>query len=161
MLKGYKYYWQFGRGDTLGRIDRSVEIKVRPEKVWAIVSWDRVPEWFDIIKKVEHVSEIKDGLGATAHVFAKAGGIKAEWTSEVFEWKENEKISWHSTGGQVKMTSSMTFNPINNGTKLTFQMDYDMPYSILGKIIDKLWVGKDIDASMERGLKKTKEIFEK
>jgi hypothetical protein len=55
----------------------------------------------------------------------------------------------------------MTFSPIKNGTKLTFEMDYDLPYSILGKIIDKLWVGKDIDASMERGLRKTKEIFEK
>jgi uncharacterized membrane protein len=120
-----------------------------------------VPEWFDIIKKVEHTSEIKDGLGATAHVVAKAGGIKAEWDTEVAEWKENEKIAWHSTGGQVKMTSSMTFTPIKDGTKLTFEMDYNMPYSILGKIIEKLWVGNDIDKSNERGMKKTKETFEK
>ena len=117
----------------LGRIERSIEIKARPEKIWPIVFWDRVPEWFDIIKKVEHTSEIKDGLGATAHVVAKAGGIKAEWNSVISEWKENEKIAWHSTGGQVTMTSSMTFTPIKNGTKLTFEMDYDLPYSILGR----------------------------
>ena len=145
----------------LGRIERSIEIKAQPEKIWAIVFWDRVPEWFDIIKKVEHTSEIKDGLGATTHVVAKAGGINAEWNSEVSEWRENEKIAWHSTGGQVTMTSSMTFSPIKDGTKLTFEMDYDLPYSILGKIIDKLWVGKDIDESNERGMKKIKEIFEK
>jgi hypothetical protein len=58
----------------LGKIERSIEIKAQPEKIWAIVFWDRVPEWFDIIKKVEHTSEIKDGLGATAYVIAKAGG---------------------------------------------------------------------------------------
>ncbi len=146
---------------SLGRIERSIEIRAQPEKIWAIVFWDRVPEWFDIIKKVGHTSEIKDGLGATVHVVAKAGGVNAVWNSEVSEWKENEKIAWHSTGGQVTMTSSMTFSPIKDGTKLTFEMDYDLPYSILGKIIDKLWVGKDIDESNERGMKRIKEIFEK
>jgi len=38
----------------LGRIERSIEIKAQPEKIWVIVFWDRVPEWFDMIKKVEH-----------------------------------------------------------------------------------------------------------
>ena len=145
----------------MGKIERSIEIKARPEKVWPIVFWDRVPEWFDIIKKVEHTSEIKDGLGATTHVIAEAGGIKAVWDSEVAEWRECEKIAWRSTGGQVSMTSSMTFSPIKDGTKLTFEMDYNLPYSIFGKIIDVLWVGKDIDRSNERGMKKVKETFEK
>jgi uncharacterized membrane protein len=144
----------------LGRINRSIEIKARPEKIWPIVFWDRVPEWFDIIKKAEQTSKIRDGLGASAHVLAEAGGIKAIWDSEVSEWKENEKIAWHSTGGQVAMTSSMTFNPIKNGTKMTFEMDYNLPYSIFGKVIDVLWVGKDIDKSNERGMKKIKELFE-
>ena len=91
---------------------------------------------------------------------AEAGGIKAKWDSEVSEWKENEKIAWHSIGGQVAMTSSMTFSPIKDGTKMTFEMDYNLPYSIFGKIIDILWVGKDIDKSNERGMKKIKELFE-
>ena len=145
----------------MGKIKNSIDIKAPPEKIWPIVFWDRVPEWFDVIKKAEHTSEIKDGLGATTHVVATAGGIKAEWDTEVEEWKENEKISWHSTGGQVAMTSSMTFTPIKDGTKLTFEMDYVMPYSVLGKIIEKLWVGKDINESNKRGMEKIKETFEK
>jgi len=33
--------------------------------------------------------------------------------------------------------------------------------SILGKIIEKLWIGKDIDESNKRGMEKIKETFEK
>ncbi len=143
------------------KLNKSIEIKARPEQLWPIVQWDRVSEWFDILKKIEHTSEVKDGVGATAHVFANAGGIKVEWDSKTVEWKENEKIAWRTTGGQVKMTSSMTFTPTEDGTKVTFDMDYTMPFSILGKLIGKLWVEKSVDASLERGLKKTKETHER
>ena len=52
----------------MGRIKRSIEIKALPEKIWPVIFWDRVPEWFDIIKKAEQTSKVRDGLGASAHV---------------------------------------------------------------------------------------------
>mgnify|MGYP001043965618 CR=1 FL=1 len=126
-----------------------------------MVSWDRIPEWLDAIKKVERTSKDKDGLGATAHVIGKAEGVKSEWDAETTEWKENEKIAWRSTAGSLTMSSSMTLSPIEDGIKATLIMNYSLPYSILGKIIDKLWVSRDIDKSVERGMKKLKETGEK
>ena len=138
----------------MGRIERSIEIGGPPEKVWPMVFWDRVQEWFNVIKKVERTSKGKDGLGATAHVVAKAMGIKVEWDAKTIEWKENEKVAWRSTAGNFKMSSSMTFSPTKDGTKVTFVMNYDLPYSVLGKIIDKLGVSREVSKSIDRGMKK-------
>jgi hypothetical protein len=40
-------------------------------------------------------------------------------------------------------------------------MDYALPYSILGKIIDKLRVSKEMEKNIERGLNKMKDVLEK
>jgi hypothetical protein len=55
----------------------------------------------------------------------------------------------------------MTLTTIKGGTKATFVMDYDLPYSVLGKLIDKLRVSKEFDKNMEQAMKKLKEIAEK
>ena len=40
-------------------------------------------------------------------------------------------------------------------------IDYELPYSVLGKLIDKLRVHKALEKSFDIGLKKLKDILEK
>lgn len=54
-----------------------------------------------------------------------------------------------------------TLNRTEAGTEITFVVDYALPYSILGKIVDKLMVGREIEKSFERGLEKLRNILEK
>jgi uncharacterized membrane protein len=145
----------------LARIERSINIETTPEKVWSMVFWDKVPQWFSSIKKAEYTTKFKDRVGAVAHVFAEAGGVKAEWDAETTEWTENVKYAWRSTAGNFTGVGSMKFSPLETGFKVTFIMDYDLPYSIFGKIIDKLRVGRDIDQSCKRGLEKLREIAQR
>jgi len=114
----------------------------------------------DIIKKVEYTSEQKETVGVTAHWIGEAGGVKSEWDTETTEWEVNERGAWRSTGGTFTGIGSLTLNPSETGTKATFMMDYDLPYSILGKIIDKLRVCKAVEKGTTRALKKLKEIAE-
>jgi len=44
---------------------------------------------------------------------------------------------------------------------LTTILEYELPYSLLGKIVDKLKARKDIEKSMDYSAKKTKELIEK
>ena len=145
----------------MARIEESIEINAAPKKIWPIIRWDRVPEWMDIIKKVEYTSEEKETIGATAHWIGEAGGVKSEWDTETTEWEPYSRGAWRSTGGTFTGIGSMTLTPIDSGTKTTFVMDYDLPYSILGRIIDKLRVCKAVEKGTEKGLKKLKEIAEK
>jgi len=58
------------------------------------------------------------------------------------------------------MVNSWTFEPTAKGTKLTFSLDYEVPYSVLGKVIDKLKVGKDIEKSMSQMQENIKKALE-
>ena len=51
--------------------------------------------------------------------------------------------------------------PTKAGTKVTQTIDYELPYSVLGKLIDKLRVHKAMDKSYDVALKKLKDIMEK
>jgi len=144
----------------LARIEQSIEINASAERIWPIIRWDRVPEWMDIIKKVEYTSKEKDSVGATAHWIGEAGGVKSEWDTETTELETNKRGAWRTTGGTFTGVGAMTLSPTKTGTKATFMMDYDLPYSILGKIIDKLRVQRAIEKGTTRALEKLKKTSE-
>ena len=144
----------------MARIERSIVIKAPPEKVWQMLHWDRIPEWLEGIKWAEYTSEHREGAGATAHVKAEAGGVKVEFDVEITEYIEDEKASWRTTAGNFTAIGLTNLEPMREGTELTLMMDYELPYSILGKIVDKVLVGRETAAGFERGLKKLKNMIE-
>lgn len=144
----------------MARIEKSIVIKAPPEKIWQMLHWDRIPEWLEGIKWAEYTSEHREGAGATAHVKAEAGGVKVEFDIEITEYIENEKASWRTTTGNFTAIGLTDLEPKKGGTELTLMMDYELPYSILGKIVDKVLVGRETAAGFERGLKKLKNMLE-
>jgi uncharacterized membrane protein len=145
----------------LTRIEKSIEINVSPKKVWSMVAWEKLPEWYDLFKKVEYTSKDKYKVGETVHIISEAAGVKAEWDAETTEVIENEKAAWRSTGGNFTGIGSTALSPTKAGTKVTIVMEYELPYSVLGKLIDKLRVHKALEKSFDIGLKKLKDILEK
>jgi len=114
----------------------------------------------DAIRKARHTSEEKDSVGATAHVVAETAGIKAEWDVEITEYVRNERATWRTTGGNLTAVGLTTLEPVEGGSRLTFVIDYDLPYSILGKVVDKLMVSRDFEKGIKTGLQKLKRIVE-
>jgi uncharacterized membrane protein len=148
-------------GDILARVEKSIEINAPRDKVFSLINWDSVPEYYDSIKKVEWTSEPKMKVGATVHVLSEIAGSKSEWNAEITEYKENEKVSWRTTSGNMTIIYNATLDPVKAGTKLTTSFDYEPPYSILGKLIDKLRVHKALEKESEQALQKMKDIAEK
>ena len=145
----------------MAKIEKSIEINAPLDKVFSLISWDRVPEYYDSIKKVEWTSKPIMEVGATVHVFSEIAGAKGEWDAEITEYKDNEKVSWRTTGGNMTIIYNATLDPAKAGTKLTTSFDYELPYSILGKLIDKLRVHKVMEKEGETALQKMKAIAEK
>lgn len=101
------------------------------------------------------------GVGATTHYIGTAGGATAEWDTEVTEFVKNKKMASRTIGAsKFKMTSSETLEPTTKGTKFTFSMEYGVPYSILGKLVDKLKVSKGMEKSMSKMLENIKKALE-
>jgi uncharacterized membrane protein len=145
----------------LTRIEKSIEINVLPEKIWPIVRWENVPEWFDTVKKVEWTSKEHNKVGATFHAIGEAAGAKMEYDAEITEVIENEKMAARTTGGNLTSISSVSLSPTEAGTKVTITQEYEMPYSVLGKLIDRLRVRKAMEKSIDDALKKLKDTMEK
>ena len=142
------------------RIEKSIEIKAPPEKALPMIDWDGWTQWYDPFKKVEWTSKDKRKVGATVHVTVELAGIKAVWDGETTEYTENEKVAWRSTGGNFTGFGFNALSPTKDGTKVTIMMDYDLPYSILGKLIDKLRFHKAAEKSFDVALKKMKNMLE-
>jgi len=149
-------------GDILNRVEKSIEIKAPPKKVWEMLALDRWSEWYSQLsfvdtKDIKFTSEVntpedKYRVGASAYPSAhpKEG-------FEVTESLENEKITYLHGG------SPMTYilEPVEDGTKLTYVVDYEMPWGIFGKFIEKT-IGKRLgERGIEKTLEQLKSILEK
>jgi uncharacterized membrane protein len=118
-------------------------------------------EWADGLEECKITSKKRKGVGVTFHQVAMVGGTRTESDAEVTEWIENERIDVRSTAGNITFFGSNILKPVTGGTELTLVANYEMPYSILGKIIDKLKVSKEVEKGLESGNQNLKNLLEK
>ena len=139
------------------RIEKSVEIKAPPEKVWEMLALDRMPEWMywksvAFISEV-HIPEDKYRVGASAHVTEK----HAKYDMEITESLENEKIMYIAHPGRSTMTLTYTLKPVERGTEVTYVCTcggYPIICSICGLFGDRIF-------GVEASLNNLKGILEK
>jgi uncharacterized protein YndB with AHSA1/START domain len=144
----------------LGKTEQSIIIKVPPEKVWEMLALDKYPEWSDMMKSVEYTSEVntpqdKYRVGATG-LGTPEGGPLNNCHYEITEIVEHEKIThgmWEKWGpGTLSGSITYTLEPVEAGTRFTYEADYKIPFGILGKIIAPfilLYGRKELEKSLE------------
>jgi len=146
------------------RIEKSIEIKASPEKVWEMLALDRCPEWMDDLKSSEYITEVhtpedKYKVGTSAHWIKVK---KEEHDMEIMESLENEKIVFRTSPLHgVRVTGTFTLKPTEAGTEMTYAVDYEMPWGVLGKFLDKLMIKRAFKKDIEGESKKLKSILEK
>ena len=80
---------------------------------------------------------------------------------EVTEFEKNKKATMRTVkGSKFNLAQTCLVEPTASGTKLTYIADYTLPYSVLGKLVDKLKVQKDIEKSVDRQLMDGKKAIE-
>ena len=143
----------------MGRIEKSIEIRAPPEKVWEMLAFDRHSEWMEGYKSVEYASEVrkpkdKYKVGTSAHITEHL-----KYDFEITESLKNEKITFRSN--KFNMIKSYTLKTTETGTKVAVVFNYTSPYSILGKIVDKSFGQRIAEKGEEKSLKNLKTILEK
>jgi uncharacterized membrane protein len=146
----------------LSRVEKSIDIKAPPEKVWEMLALDRWSEWnlghFLDTKNMTFTSEVntpedKYRVGASAYPSAHP-----EADFKVTESVENEKITYLHEG-ESPMTYILKLT--DEGTRLTYVVEYEMPWGIFGKFIEKLFAKRIGERDIEKGFEKLKSILEK
>ena len=148
----------------MGRIEKSVEIRAPPDRVWEMLAFDRMPEWSEQYESVEYTSEVrtpedKYRVGASCRIGTKEGVVEIEITESL----ENEKIMYRVQGmrGVRNVNGTFTLEPTEVGTRVTAVTGYE-PSDFMMKMLSKLGVlSKAIEKDFEKGLEKLKSILEK
>ena len=145
----------------MARIEAKVEIEAPMEKVFDYVAdvAETHAEFFHFVQKVEATSELKQGPGATFRYEAKSGGVKSWFENKVTKYVKNELMEWKSIAG-MRNEGRWTFGPTEKGTQVTFLMDYELPGSYLGKVLDKLFVERQNKNDVNQSLQRLKAILE-
>ncbi|MCL4519923.1 MAG: SRPBCC family protein [Thaumarchaeota archaeon] len=101
------------------------------------------------------------GVGTVFRIEGEFGGRPLAWDMETVAYENNKVIQVSALNGPFKRNViTVGFEPIATGTKLTFEADYDIGYSLLGKAIDKLKLKKEIEMGIERSCASVKRFIE-
>ena len=125
----------------MAKVERSITIKAPVKKVFAYITdpANRM-EW------VPSTTDIRDviglGVGQRWDYTYKMAGISLKGESEVTEFTSNQRYAHKSTGGVVS-TWTYTFNPEAGGTRLSLVVEYTIPIPVLGKVGERLAVGRN------------------
>ena len=146
----------------MARIEKSIEIKAPPRKVFDFTNdLQKRNETSKGWAEARYLSEGPVGVGTKMHYVGWAAGKRGEWDVEITEYLENKKVVAHIVnGGKQKMDDEMTFEPTATGNKLTFRLDYNVLPSVLGGLLDRLIVKKDMEKGMSDMLENMKKALE-
>ena len=149
----------------MAKIEKAIVIEAPVEKVFAFVTdFDNFLKASSPEIKMEVLSrdESPQKVGDIIKVKVKIGDQVFEADMETTEFVKNKKHVVRQKGGAFKkMVLTDKFEPTDGGTKWTTIMEYELPYSLLGKLIDKLKVRKEIEKGSDHYVNKTKELIEK
>jgi len=147
----------------VGRVEKSIEIEVPPEKVWELLALDRLPEWNEEYGNVKYTSEVRNPedkyrVGASSHTNIKgAGAIDFEITESL----KNEKMTFRMIGKRANNTVvTYVLKSVDEGTQFAYVMTYQLPWGSLGKFLEKMGQGM-LEKEAEKSLEKLKSILEK
>lgn len=148
----------------MGKVTGSIEIEASPEKVFDFVTSEKMNNLIREFVEGKWTSVGPVGVGSTAHyVGVNEHNIGEEWNAEVTEFAKNKKLIMHLTGTNKHssdQTNYYVFEPTTKGTKLTISSEYEMPYSILGKLVDWLVVKRMVEKTGTKMLENFKAALE-
>jgi len=130
------------------KIVREFEVEVPPDRVFSVVSVpDKWPQWCGFVKRAS-------SNGSDSHWVYDMGGMKVESDSRVSELKENSVYEFQQTKGFMKSGATrFDIQPSKKGSKVTWTVKYELPFSYLGKLADKLKARRQFEQAIDDALK--------
>jgi uncharacterized membrane protein len=142
----------------MARIETSVVINRPIDEVFAYINDVRNwPQWNSTLPEAEQTSEGPVAVGSTFRGVSQFLGQRMEWTSEVTEYEPNRKLKQKITSGPMWMEQSLTFEPVEGGTRFTMLGEGE--FGGLFKLAQPV-VNRRMKKESEANLAKLKDILE-
>ncbi len=144
------------------RVERSIEIEAPPEKVFEVLTdLDRLQEWATIAGDAESLPAKPLTQGATWKHKVKVAGVELTGDWNVVAIDPPRLVQYEATrneGGWLKMRQRVT--PADGGSRVELEVDYELPWGVLGQAVDKLVVERRNEREAEESLQNLKNILE-
>lgn len=147
------------------KVSRSVDISAPVAAVFAYYARpEHIAKSFpdNVSMRVTPVN-VKEGfgVGTVFRISGSFGGRQLEWDNETVEYEDNKLIRSKAINGPFKKNEiTVRFQPAKDGTKLTFEADYELGYGLLGAAINKLKIKKEVEMGIERSCSMVKQYLE-
>jgi uncharacterized membrane protein len=152
-----------------------IEIRASPERVFAHMDDIANVGWHMEGKRTmpmmggklhhELVSSNATGVGATYRWYGKVMGMTIDFKETVTKWVENKQKIWSTLeDAKIIIMSNyemrLNLTPTENGTKVNFEIYYELPNSILGQLLGRLLAQSYARWCLTRACEDAKETLE-
>jgi uncharacterized membrane protein len=121
----------------MGHITVTENVAAPVEAVFAYVDDHRnTTKYMKDLTKWAPVGSTTHGKGAKFAVAMKAGPMTLSSIVDITTWTENRAIGWTSREG-FKQTGKWSFAAASGGTDATFDMEYELPGGIAGRMLSR------------------------
>lgn len=151
------------------RVERTIVIQAPPAKVWELLALDRIEEWqvsprFHLpVKGMAFTSDVrvpddKYRVGTSAQPKRETEDVL--WT--VTESRTHEHLTYRCDEQRehgLAVTYTMALEPVAEGTQLTYAGELDMPWGLVGRVIQP-FAKRLGEREIEMTLQKLKSLLE-
>jgi uncharacterized membrane protein len=143
-------------------VEQSIEIYAPVETVFGMVAHhpERQSEWWPPIELQERVTPPPTIVGSVSRYVYNMMGVKIKGEHEVQEIAENQYLMVKTISG-IDSAFEFIFQPKGTGTNLTIRVDYKLPGSLLGQLLNKLVIEQKNETDLRDGLANLKSIVER
>lgn len=142
-------------------VEESIEIAAPVEKVFDLIANqpERMVDWWPPIDLQERVTPPPTNTGSISRYVYNMMGIKIKGEHKVVAMTLNQHLSVKTISG-IDSAFHFTFSPSTIGTTLNVRVDYKLPGSIMGQLINRLaFENKNVE-DLQQGLRNLKTMLE-
>jgi|WetSurMetagenome_2_1015567.scaffolds.fasta_scaffold208336_2 coenzyme Q-binding protein COQ10 len=142
------------------RIERSVIIQSPVDGVFAYAAdWQTWHQWFVGVSNVRPTAQIIQGTGARYAYKVRIMCFSAGVETEIHDFVPNRGWTGVATRG-ITARTQWIFEPVEEGTKFTYAMEYDLPVPLLGPLVDSLLTKPQWKKIIEQSMDNLRRHFE-
>ncbi|GAB2987329.1 SRPBCC family protein [Actinotalea caeni] len=136
----------------MSQVQKSIDVDVPVSTAYN--QWTQFETFPQFMSGVESVTQIDD---THLHWVTDIAGVEREFDAEITEQHPDERVAWHSIGGDTTHAGVVTFHRLDYTTsRVMVQIDWQ-PSSLVEKVGSAINVD---DRQVERDLQRFKELVE-